>query len=609
MAATPLNLPRRKFITGLTAQISALPYSKKRRKEKDHGTRSTEVPVSGALTQLHEEVRESDKSDRSGIISLRCYGRSAQDLWNQTDHYERRKSMEFILENMGIIISILVVIILLGIMASGYVKAPPDTAYIISGLRKKIIIGKSSIKIPFLERLDRLSLKLIPIDVKTSSAVPTADYINIQVDAAVNIKVSSNPEYLKLAAENFLNQPTEYIAKVAREVLEGNMREIVGRMRLEEMVSDRQKFANLVKENAEPDLAAMGLDIVSFNVQNFTDSNGVIDDLGIDNISQIKKKAAIAKAEAEKEIAVAKADADRQANDARINAEREIAIKNNELEIQKADLKKQSDTKKAEADAAYEIQKEEQRKSIEVTAAEADIAREEKNILLKQREAEVMEQALDAQIRKKAEAERFERQQKAEAELFERQKEAEARKFQIQKEAEAQKAQAEADRYTREQEAMGIRQVGEAEAEAIRAKGLAEAEAMEKKAEAYQKYNNAAMAEMLIKVLPEIAAKIAEPLTQIDKITIIGGESGNGLDSVAGNVPAVMTKLFESMKETVGIDLSQIVKADTYDAKVTRNVNITGLEHVGSDAAAIAGAVAEVVAEVAADQESEAIDV
>lgn len=511
--------------------------------------------------------------------------------------------MDFILENLGIIMGIVAAIVLLGIIASGYVKAPPDTAYIISGLRKKTIIGKSSVKIPFLERLDRLSLKLIPIDVKTSSAVPTADYINIQVDAAVNIKISSESDRLKLAAENFLNQPTDYIARVAREVLEGNMREIVGRMRLEEMVSDRQKFANLVKENAEPDLAAMGLDIISFNVQNFTDNNGVIDDLGIDNISQIKKNAAIAKAEAEKEIAVAKAEADRQANDARINAEREIAIKNNELEIQKADLKKKSDTKKAEADAAYNIQKEEQRKSIEVTAAEANIAREEKNILLKQKEAEVMEQALDAQIRKKAEAERFERQQKAEAELFERQKEAEARKFQIQKEAEAQKAQAEADRYTKEQEAMGIRQVGEAEAEAIRAKGLAEAEAMEKKAEAYQKYNNAAMAEMLIKVLPDIAGKIAEPLTQIDKITIIGSDgNGSGVDAVAGNVPAVMTKLFESMKETVGIDLGEIVKADTYDAKVTRNINLTGLESGSAEAAAaVTGAVADAVAEAAAD--------
>lgn len=219
--------------------------------------------------------------------------------------------------------------------------------------------------------------------------------------------------------------------------------------------------------------------------------------------------------------------------------------------------------------------KEEQRKTIEVTAANANIAKEERLVLLKQREAETMEKSLDAQVKKKAEAEKFERQQKAEAELFERQKEAEAKKFETEKAAEAQRAKAEADLFSKEQEAKGIRMVGEAEAEAIRAKGVAEAEAMEKRAQAYQKYNNAAMAEMLIKVLPDIAGKIAEPLTQIDKITIIGGSDGsNGVDQVAGNVPAVMTKLFETMKETVGIDLAEVVKAGTYDAKVNRNITI-----------------------------------
>ncbi|MGC6174210.1 SPFH domain-containing protein [Lacrimispora sp. 38-1] len=478
------------------------------------------------------------------------------------------------------IITVVLVVIILGILMSGYVKAPPDMAFIISGLRRKTVIGKASIKIPFLERIDRLSLKLIPIDVKTSNAVPTADYINIQVDAAVNVKISSEPGKLSLAAQNFLNQNSEYIGSVAREVLEGNMREIVGRMRLEEMVSDRMKFAELVKENAMPDLAAMGLDIVSFNVQNFSDANGVIDDLGIDNISQIKKKAAIAKAEADKEIAIAKASADKQANDARINSEREIAIKNNELDIQKSDLKKIADVKKAEADAAYQIQQEEQRKTIEITSADADIAKQEKEVLIKQREAEVMEKSLDAEIRKKAEADKFARQQKAEAELYERQKNAEAKRFEKVQEAEAQKASAEAERYTKEQEAQGIRMVGEAEAEAIRAKGLAEAEAMEKKAQAYQKYNNAAVAEMIIKVLPEVAGKIAEPLSQIDKITIIGGGEGGSLDSVSGNVPAVMAKLFESMKETTGIDLGDIVKAGTYDAKVNRNINISGVPEI-----------------------------
>ncbi len=489
------------------------------------------------------------------------------------------------MEAILITIAVIVIVLFLVIVTVGYKKAPPDTAFIISGLRKKVIVGKASIKIPFLERLDKLSLKLIAIDVRTASAVPTADYINIQVDAAVNIKISSEPKQLSLAAENFLNQNTQYIANIAREVLEGNMREIVGRMRLEEMVSDRQKFANLVKENAEPDLAAMGLDIVSFNVQNFVDGNGVIDDLGIDNISQIKKKAAIAKAEADKEIAVAKAEADRQANDARVNAAREIAKKNNELALQQAELKKQEDTKKAEADAAYSIQEQEQRKTIEIATAEASIAKQEKEVILKMREAEVREKALDAEIKKKAEAEKFARQQESDAVLYERQKKAEAEKFEREKEAEALKATAEAQKYAKEQEAVGIRMVGEAEAEAIRAKGLAEAEAMEKKAEAYQKYNNAAMAEMLIGVLPDIAGKISEPLKQIDKITIIGGGdgAGNGVGDVAGNVPAVMTKLFESMKETVGIDLAEIVKAGSYDAKVNRNVNITGLENASPE--------------------------
>ncbi len=498
---------------------------------------------------------------------------------------------------IGFIIGGIIIALAAVILVTGYKKAPPDTAFIISGLNKRTIIGKASIKIPYLERMDKLSLKLIAIDVKTSNAVPTADYINIQVDAAVNVKISSEPQRLALAAENFLNQNTQYIAGIAREVLEGNMREIVGRMRLEEMVSDRQKFANLVKENAEPDLAAMGLDIVSFNVQNFADSNGVIDDLGIDNISQIKKKAAIAKAEAEKEIAVAKAEADRQANDARINAEREIAKKNNELSLQKSELKKLEDTKKAEADAAYSIQEQEQRKTIEVATAEASIAKQEKEVTLKEREAQVREKALDAEVRKRAEADRFARQQQSDAELYERQRKAEAEKFEQEKEADAMKAKAEAQKFAKEQEAAGIRMVGEAEAEAIRAKGIAEAEAMEKKAEAYQKYNNAAMAEMLIGVLPEIAAKIAEPLTQIDRITIIGGDQSGGVSSVADNVPAVMARLFETMKDTVGIDLAEIVKAGTYDAKVNRNINIHVGDGENTDAvnAAVAAAVAKEV--------------
>ena len=481
------------------------------------------------------------------------------------------------------IIAIVVIALIVIFLAVGYVKAPPDMAFIISGIKKKskIVIGKAVIRIPFFERLDKLNLRLIPIDVKTSNAVPTADYININVDATVNVKISNEPEKLRLAAENFLNKNTEYIAGVAREVLEGNVREIVGKMKLEEMVSDRQKFATLVKENAEPDLAAMGLDIISFNVQNFVDGNEVIENLGIDNIVKIKKAAAIARAESERDIKVAQAAADKESNDAAVAAQTEIAKKQNELAIKRSELQQEADTKKAMADAAYEIQKEEQRKTIEVTTANADIAKQEREIELKQKEVAVKEQALEAEVKKQAEADKYAAQQKADAALYQRQKEAEAKQFEAQRQAEARKAQAEADRFAKEQEAEGIRAVGEAEAAAIQAKGVAEAEAMEKKAEAYAKYNKAAVAEMMIKVLPDVAAKIAEPLGQIDKITIIGGDSGNnGVEQVAGNVPAVMAKLFESMKEATGIDLADIVKADTYDAKVNRNVNVSGIDSV-----------------------------
>ena len=482
---------------------------------------------------------------------------------------------------LPVIIGVVVLVLLILIFSIGYVKAPPDMAYIISGIKKKskVVIGKASIRIPFFERLDKLNLRLIPIDVKTSNAVPTADYININVDATVNVKISNDHDKLLLAAENFLNKNTDYVASVAREVLEGNVREIVGKMKLEEMVSDRQKFATLVKENAEPDLAAMGLDIISFNVQNFVDSNDVIENLGIDNIVKIKKAAAIARAESERDIKVAQALADKESNDAAVLAETEIAKKQNELAIKKSELQREADTKKAIADAAYEIQKEEQRKTIEITTANADIARQEREIELKQKEVAVKEQALEAEVKKQAEADKYAAQQRADAALYQRQKEAEAKQFEAQRAAEAKKAEAEAERYSKEQEAEGVRALGEAEAKAIQAKGLAEAEAMEKKAEAYAKYNNAAVAEMMIKVLPEIAGKIAEPLSQIDKITIIGGDgTSNGVDQVAGNVPAVMAKLFESMKAATGIDLAEIVKADTYDAKVNRNINISGID-------------------------------
>ena len=459
--------------------------------------------------------------------------------------------------NWGIVIPIAVGIILfLLIIITGYIKAPPDTAYIISGLRRKIIIGKASVRIPFFERVDKLKLQLIAVDVKTSSAVPTADYININVDANVNVKVSSDPQLIKLGAENFLNKDTAYVAKVAREVLEGNMREIVGQMSLEAMVNDRKAFAEKVQENAAPDLNRMGLEIVSFNVQNFTDDQNLIENLGIDNTTKIQKKAAIARAESEKEIEIAKAQAKKEANDAKILAETEIAQKNNELAIRQAELKKEADTQLAIADAAYEIQREEQRKTIEVSKANANIAASEKDVELKAREAEVTEKALEAQIKKKAEADRYKAQQEADAKLYQLKKEAEADRFQREQEAEAQKAEAEAQKFAKMQEAEGIAAVGKAEADAIHAKGLAEAEGINAKAEAMKKYGEAAVLEMYFKALPEVVKNAAIPLSQVDKITMYG--EGNS-SKLVGDIIGSTTKITDGLTEATGVDIRALL--------------------------------------------------
>jgi flotillin len=449
------------------------------------------------------------------------------------------------------------IVVVLALIAAGYVKAPPDTAYIISGFRKpRILIGKAGIRIPFLERMDKLSLKMFSVDVKTTDYVPNAEYINVKVDATVKIRIGQTPEMMALASKFFLNEKETMIISRVQDTLEGNMREIVGQMRLEEMVTDRKAFSDRVQENAIPDLEKMGLEMISFNVQSFSDQNNVIEDLGIDNISQIKKGAAVAKAQAERDIAIAQAQAAKDSNDAKVQADMEIAEKQNALAIRQAELKQQSDVKKAEADAAYRIQEQEQRKTIEVTSANANIAKAEREAELKAREVEVKKQTLDAEIRAKADAERYRQEQEAQAQLFKRQKDAEAKRFEQEQEAAAEMKIAEAKRFAKEQEAEGIAAVGRAEAEAIRAKALAEAEGIDKKAEAMRKYGEAAVVEMIMAALPEIARNVAEPLSKVDKITMYG--EGNSAKLV-GDIVNSTTQITEGISAGMGIDLKSLL--------------------------------------------------
>ncbi len=473
------------------------------------------------------------------------------------------------------------VVFLIIIIVTGYVKAPPDKAFIISGLRKdpKILIGQAGIKLPFLQRKDVLVLKQISIDIKTNGYVPTLDFIGVDIDAVAKVRVKTDPEGIKVAMKNFLNMTEKQICEALTDSLQGNMREIIGTVKLKELNTDRKKFGDEVQSKAQTDMNALGIEIISCNIQRIEDEKGLIIALGQDNMSQIQKDASIAKAQAEKDVAVAEAEAKRLANEAQVAAETEIAARKNELRIRQAELKRESDVKQAEADAAYEIQQQEQRKTIEVATANANIARQEREIELKKKDVEVTEQTLDAQIKKKAEAEKYARQQQAEAELFERQRKAEAERFEREKEAEARKVQAEAELYAKAKEAEGIRAVGEAEAKAIEAKGIAEAEALEKKAEAMKKYGQAAMMEMIVKALPEMAAAIAKPMESIDRITIIdGGANGeSGVSQMGGYVPNVLAKTIESVKEVTGLDLVEVMKAQTYDAKVNRNINVSGL--------------------------------
>ncbi len=448
------------------------------------------------------------------------------------------------MEYLPIIGIVAVVIVIL--FFSGYLKAPPDTAYIITGLgKKRILIGKAGWRMPFFERVDKLSLRVMQVDVKTSEAVPTNEFINVSVDGVANIKVSSNPALLQRAAEALLGMRQAELISLVTQVLEGNMREIVGSVGLKEMVQDRQGVAKKITENVVPDMEKLGIEVVNFNIQNFKDNAGTIENMGIDNVEQIRKNAQIAKANAQRDIAIASAHAQEEANAVKVQADKKIADQNAELAVRQAEVQIVADTKKAEADAAYSIQQENQRKTIEVTKVSADIARREKETELAEREIAIRERKLDAEVRKQADAMKYKAEKEAEADLIRRQKDAEAKMYEAVKEAEARKAEAEAVRFAMEQEAEGIR-----------AKGLAEAEAIEKKAEAQKKMGEASIIEMYLAALPEVVKNAAGPLAQTDRIVMYG--DGNATRLVR-DVMNSAGQVIEGVKESTGIDLTSIV--------------------------------------------------
>lgn len=479
---------------------------------------------------------------------------------------------------MGFIIAAAVAAAVIAFCFLCYKKAPPTQAIVVTGFglsRPKVVCGRGVFVLPIVQRADRLNMRLLKIDVKTpETGVKTKEGVSLWLDSVVTVQVYSENstvsdeevrnagyddirKYInsrqQAAISNFLGMDEAHINEKINDVLQGNLREIVSEMTVDQILTNRKQMAVSVVENARPDLAKMGLEVVTFNVQDVKDAvdamghnHGVIEAIGVEQEELVKKRASIAKAEAERDVSCAKAAAAMAANEKEIEAQTAIAQRNNELELAKSKLKAEADKAAADANAAGMIQTNLRAREVKESEADAEIARQKKMVDLAAQEAEVRKQA--------------------DAELYRRQKEAEAQKYEAERAAEAAK-------FAKQQEAEGIALVGKAEAEAIRQKGLAEAEAMKQKAEAYKQYNDAAVAEMMIKVLPEIARSVAQPLSSIDKVSIIGGDA-SGVSGVSGNVPVLMAQTMEAMKEATGIDMRDIVRANSIEAKTDRNITI-----------------------------------
>ena len=442
--------------------------------------------------------------------------------------------------------------------------AGTNEVLIVSGFGKvKTKTGGGIFVLPVVQKVQRMTLENIQVDFTSRNEIPTQDAIHVLVDAVANMAISKDPVRQEIAASKFAGYTIEQIRDIVIPVLEGNIREIISQTQFEDLIrGDKKVFAERIQENVTPNLADLGIDLTTFNIQNFSDKNGVIRDLGIENIEKIKKEASIAAAKAKAEVAVAQAEADKAANDAKVAAATEIARTQTEFAIEKAEMQKKADTEQAKADAAKQIEAENQRREQEIATANANLARQEKEIELQERAVAIKEKALEAEVKKTAEAKKYAEQQAAdaalyatqkasEAELFERERKAEAERIEAEKQAEAQKALAEA-----------LKVQGEAEAAAARAKGEAEAEGLLKKAEAMKQYGEAAMADMQMEALktyfeqlPAIAAAIGEGYQGVDKIVMLGNDSGQ----LAGNIMSTATQISEGMSQSLGIDLKSLL--------------------------------------------------
>jgi len=469
-------------------------------------------------------------------------------------------------------IVIIVLFIILGIFANRYTKVGPNEVLVISGRKRKqmdpdgtirhvgfrIVKGGGVLVWPVLEKVDILRLELMTIDVQTPE-VYTSKGVPVKVDGVAQIKVKGDDVSISTAAEQFLSKGTDDIKNIAMQTLEGHLRAILGTMTVEEIYQNRDAFASKVQEVAAGDMANMGLGIVSFTIRDIRDSQGYLDALGKPRIAQVKRDAVIAQAEADRDAMIRSAQATQAGQEAKFVADTKIAEAQRDYQTNVAQYQAAVNQKKAEADLAYDLQKYKTGQLVKAEEVQVNIIEKQKQIELQQQEIQRKQRELEANVQKPADAERYKVETLANA-----------RKFQLEAEAAGAAAATKANGFANADVA---RATGIAEAEAQKAKGLAEAsiieaqgkataEAMRMKADSFKQYNEAAVIEMIIRVLPEVAASISAPLSKTEKMVIInsGNGVGGGASKLTGDVTQIIAQLPPVIESLTGIKFEKLLE-------------------------------------------------
>jgi len=478
---------------------------------------------------------------------------------------------------LGVIIAIGVVVFLLiaivGVYVAKYRTAGPDEALIVtgsylgsknvhtdeSGNKIKIIRGGGTFVFPVFQQAEPLSLLSSKLEV-TTPEVYTEQGVPVMADGTAIIKIGSSISEIATAAEQFLGKDKHEREAEAREVLEGHLRSILGSMTVEEIYKNRDKFSQEVQRVASHDLAKMGLIIVSFTIKDVRDKNGYLESLGKPRIAQVRRDADIATAEAEKETRIKRALADQQAQQAELARATEIAEAEKDNQLKVAEYRREQEMAKARADQAYELESAKAKQEVTEQEMQVKIIERQKQIELEEKEILRREKQYDSEVKKKADADRYAIEQNAEAQKRKELAHADAEKYRIEALA---KAEAEKIRLDGIAKADSERAQGETEAEIIRLKGLAEAEAKQKIAEAFEQYGQAAILDMIVRMMPEYAKQVATPLSNIDKITVVdtGSGTGGGANKVTSYATDLMASLQESLKESSGIDVKQLIES------------------------------------------------